>query len=518
MHVQLPSLTRDSLLLFVLLFVGSCFVYNRYCCGLHRFNGPILASFSGLWHIWQIWQRGDPVSSIALHKKYGKIVRMSPRTLSFSQPEAVRDIYGQGGLTQKSDFHLVPQQVANGKALQSMFATVDTKWHNDLKKRISGAFSIASMRHLEKYVDDTVESLIHQLEIRFANKVGAAGCVDFPKWIHYYTDDAVTAISYGTPIGHLEAGEDKFGLLASVNKSFDYIGLVAYMPSLDKLFWKNPILMWLSRHGYWTPKLSSAVAFAMEAQNRRRELRKANSQAEDGPEPLTDKFLLAQEKDPSVIGPREVLALALSIVVAGSGTTSVSLSALLYYSLRNPSVYQRLRLETDCNFPTNRSNPSLYTAIPFLEAQALPYLSAVIKETFRIHPSAAFAPERVVPPQGHTICGEHIPGGTIVGVNAWVLHRDTDIFGLDVDTFRPERWLEGVPDSLKRMERTLFHFGSGNFSCIGRNIANVEMYKVVPALLRRFDITLAYPEREWKIHPIAFVDVTDFDIRLTTRT
>jgi cytochrome P450 len=237
-----------------------------------------------------------------------------------------------------------------------------------------------------------------------------------------------------------------------------------------------------------------------------------------GEEPLTDKFLRAQEKDPNIVGSTEVFALGLSIVGAGSGTTSISLSALFYYTLRNPTIYGKLQAETDSRFPINESNPSLYTAIPFVVTQTLPYLSAVIKESFRMHPAAAWSPERVVPPQGHTICGEHIPGGTVVGVHAWVLHRDTGIFGLDADTFRPERWLEGDSENIKRMERTLFHFGSGNYSCLGRNIAFMEMYKIVPALLRRFEISLAHPGREWKIVPGAFINVTDFDVRLATRS
>lgn len=31
---------------------------------------------------------------------------------------------------------------------------------------------------------------------------------------------------------------------------------------------------------------------------------------------------------------------------------------------------------------------------------------------------------------------------TVVGMNAWVVHRDATIFREDVDQFRPERWLD----------------------------------------------------------------------------
>lgn len=89
--------------------------------------------------------------------------------------------------------------------------------------------------------------------------------------------------------------------------------------------------------------------------------------------------------------------------------------------------------------------------VSWAESLKLPYLDAVIQESFRMHPAPGLILERVVPPQGITVLGEFIPGGTIVGCNAWVLHRRPEIFGSDVDTFRPERWLEARPDQLKEM-------------------------------------------------------------------
>ena len=64
--------------------------------------------------------------------------------------------------------------------------------------------------------------------------------------------------------------------------------------------------------------------------------------------------------------------------------------------------------------------------------------------------------ERVVHAQGAEIDGYYIPGGTIVGVNAWLVNFDSKVFGEDVDAFRPERWLEADGDRLGEMKRTLF--------------------------------------------------------------
>jgi cytochrome P450 len=79
--------------------------------------------------------------------------------------------------------------------------------------------------------------------------------------------------------------------------------------------------------------------------------------------------------------------------------------------------------------------------VSWKEAQQLPYLDAVIKEAGRLHPPFGLHLERIVPPEGAVISGKHLPGGTVVGINSWAIHRREDPFGKDADEFRPERWL-----------------------------------------------------------------------------
>jgi cytochrome P450 len=76
-----------------------------------------------------------------------------------------------------------------------------------------------------------------------------------------------------------------------------------------------------------------------------------------------------------------------------------------------------------------------------------------------------------------------------VGCNAWVLHRRPEVFGGDVDVFRPERWIEASPEKLKEMKATMFQFGAGARTCIGKNVSLLEVYKLVPSFLRRFEVS-----------------------------
>ena len=68
----------------------------RYHHGLHKYNGPFLASFSDLWRLCYAYRYSNREPMIYIHDIYGDVVRMGPNVLSFSQPQAIEDIYGPG--------------------------------------------------------------------------------------------------------------------------------------------------------------------------------------------------------------------------------------------------------------------------------------------------------------------------------------------------------------------------------------------------------------------------------------
>jgi cytochrome P450 len=262
-----------------------------------------------------------------------------------------------------------------------------------------------------------------------------------------------------------------------------------------------------------------AVVSAMKAQSARLgEKTKILENTDRLHEDLLDQFIRAKKEHPEIISDKEILMLGVSMVLAGSDTTAWTLSAFFYYVLRAPEVYARLvteLLESTHNEDLGGTNDE--RIIPYAKAQKLPYLDACIKECFRMHPAARFSSERVVPTPGATICGEYVPGGTVVGINAWVIHRRKEIWGEDVDIFRPERWLEDGERS-RKMAGMLFHFGAGNFICLGRNISLLEMYKMVAAAIRKFDWELVEPEKEWKLLDGPFVRPESVDVRVKLRS
>ncbi len=254
---------------------------------------------------------------------------------------------------------------------------------------------------------------------------------------------------------------------------------------------KNPIRMWMSKKGL----LNATSPVAIFAKSRMAShLNATGNQVEKVPQDdqsarrdFLSRFLEAGEKDPAFMTPERVLSLTSANVFAGSDTTAISLRAIFDHLLRNPETLQTLQDEL-----AEAERRGLFARddklVRWSEANQLPYLGAVIKEALRIHPAAGLVLERIVPSGGATICGQYFPAATIVGCSAWTVHRSRKVFGVDVDRFCPERWLESE-ERAAEMNRCLFSFGGGARTCAGKNISYLEMYKLVPSVLRTFDVS-----------------------------
>lgn len=99
---------------------------------------------------------------------------------------------------------------------------------------------------------------------------------------------------------------------------------------------------------------------------------------------------------------------------------------------------------------------------------------------------------RVVAPGGLQIPGlPSIPQGTSVGLSAYTLHFNADVFPQPRE-FIPERWLEPTPEML----RDSIPFGIGPRQCIARTLATAELFWGVEALVRKDVLRGAQPVRK----------------------
>lgn len=208
------------------------------------------------------------------------------------------------------------------------------------------------------------------------------------------------------------------------------------------------------------------------------------------------------------MGTAELTAEALTLLIAGSDTTSKLVSfchtryrlahlrysstcAIIYYLARNQHAQHKLHLELD-----EQLDESVATAE---DVKHLPYLDACINEGLRLHSTSALGLPRIVPPGGLTIEGQHFVEGMILSVPSFTIHRDPEVWGVDVEEYRPERWFE--QDSAE-IQKTFNPFSFGPRACVGRNLATLELQIIVASLLHRFHFVLEDPKE-----PVSLVDV-----------
>ena len=112
----------------------------------------------------------------------------------------------------------------------------------------------------------------------------------------------------------------------------------------------------------------------------------------------------------------------------------------------------------------------------------LPYLQAVVKETFRLHPSVPLLPRRS--PVDTKIMGYTIPKGCRMFINVWAVGRDKETWP-EPEKFMPERFLGKTVD-LRGGDFDLIPFGGGRRICPGMPLAIRMVHLLLGSLLNQF--------------------------------
>lgn len=238
-----------------------------------------------------------------------------------------------------------------------------------------------------------------------------------------------------------------------------------------------------------------------------------------------DHFIKAKEEHPESIDDNSIMSYLLINMAAGADTTTLVLRSVFYLSLKHPAVWARLQAEVLA--APFAQKETLNLPAPFAEARALPYLDAVIREAYRLYPGICFSMDRYVPKGGvHLPDGSFVPEGVALGFNPYVIHRNKEIWGPDAEEFRPERWLRDERNSesedayrqrLASMNNHDLTFGGGSRVCLGRNLATLEVYKVVATLVALYEFELADPRKVWMVRTYIFPRQTGIEVRIRKR-
>ncbi|OCL07759.1 cytochrome P450 oxidoreductase [Glonium stellatum] len=474
------------------------FAVKRYWTPLRHVPGPFYASISRGWKVSQALRRRMHYACIEMHKKYGPVVRIAPDEVSFSSAAAAKEIYSTGKGFHKTDYYALFPPPEN----PDIFTETDEEKHGVKRRMASNAYSMKSVLDFERFVDKTEKCFFRRLDELFVRGEERAGeeC-DLGSWLQYFAFDVIGEILLSRSFGFLEAGSDVMGGIDFIEKTFDYYAVLGHIPEYHIFFWGNPL--W----NFVKPKISLVTGIVLGEMR----ARKTSSDKQFDRKDLMSRFFESKEAHPEKMNEMDVFSISHGAIFAGSDSTAISLRSILYQLMKNPDKYSKMMEEIE---EYDRKG-LLSTPVAYSQAIKMPYLQAVIKEGMRLHPAVGIPMPRYVPPGGAVIDGRYYPEKTRVGVNAWVIHRNQEIFGADADAFRPERWFE---DNNKSMERNLYYFGAGSHVCIGKNISLMEINKLLPGFLRRYRVRLVNPDEELKHRCNFFVPQSGLKVYVERRS
>ncbi|KAL3485872.1 cytochrome P450 monooxygenase [Aspergillus germanicus] len=180
-----------------------------------------------------------------------------------------------------------------------------------------------------------------------------------------------------------------------------------------------------------------------------------------------------------------------TFLFAGYDTTSVLLQWAFYELSRTPRALAALREELDRILGPDEDPKTGANVIISNEAKLnqLVYLTAVIKETLRLHPpagSSRFA-EHGTKFHLQTPKGPLPVDGAILFLNHFSIQRDPTVYGDSAETWAPERWLQGEGEGDGFAPGAWRPFERGPRGCIGQELAMLEARLVLAMAMRRYD-------------------------------
>ncbi|KAJ9665693.1 hypothetical protein H2201_004177 [Coniosporium apollinis] len=354
----------------------------------------------------------------------GPIVRISPNELHILDPDYYDTLYNQTNRLDKSDYFY--RTLGNPYAV---FNTSPASLHRIRRSALNPFFSAQVISRFRPHLQHATDRLCARM----------AAC----------------------------AAHDELDLLDREDWGRTFYAAYRSLWDLSPLIRQFPVIMTtaMAMPRWMTAVLNPKALEVMDLlaavdEETLRLLRSDPAEVEKKPYPVVMWELAKSEVTPPEEKRFEVLTMqANGLLSAGFETTGAALAHMTYCVLANPKTQQKLVRELEEAIPDLANVPSWQVL------EKLPYLSSVVKEGLRLTIGAVSRLPRVNRTDYMRYKDWQIPPNTAVGMAALYVVKNPDVFH-DPEAFIPER--------------------KGTRSCIGINLAYVELYSVMATMFRRF--------------------------------
>ena len=218
---------------------------------------------------------------------------------------------------------------------------------------------------------------------------------------------------------------------------------------------------------------------------------------EDSPRDFIDEYIKKINEDEKTmmpssfagdVGKRNMLNIMFDLLLAGSDTTSTTLTWAFLFMLKHPECLKKVQEELDLACGKTRTPQ-------WADRVNTPYTEATIHEIQRMA-NIAFVAAPHSATRDTTLGGYNIPAGTMILPCLGHPMHDPSVFP-SPKQFNPERYL--VKDKNSKDVKFVPHprvipFGVGKRRCLGETLARMELYLFFTGIVHQFDIESASGE------------------------
>ncbi|KAF2016936.1 cytochrome P450 [Aaosphaeria arxii CBS 175.79] len=382
----------------------------------------------------------------ALHQRYGGVVRIAPREVAVSDISGIAKIHKIGSGFLKSEFYqnLTPTREPG------IFAMQDPHAHAARRRLFARAFSNSNLKtNWESEVRSKAELAVQKIK---QDAVGSAKGADVLKWWTLMATDVIAHLSFGESFHMLELGKQT-GYIDALQAALLSGVLRAELPLVHTL------LRYIPTERIQKIVTADDVVFeygALAIRNMRQGVGNAMN--------LFGQMVAASDsQEKASLRDEDVRTEAGNLIIAGSDTTAVTLTYLVWAVLNQPQLQADLEREI----------ASLSADLTLSELEDAPLLNSILDEVLRLYGAAPGALPRIVPSQGLSVNGFHIPEGVEVSTQAYTNHRDSSIFPNALQ-FDGRRFLDKTTMT-SQQKAAFMPFGGGSRVCIGLHLAWMEL-------------------------------------------
>ncbi|CAH1801368.1 unnamed protein product [Owenia fusiformis] len=222
-----------------------------------------------------------------------------------------------------------------------------------------------------------------------------------------------------------------------------------------------------------------------------------------------DILLMAKDENGIGLTTKEIRAEVDTFMLAGHDTTGAAISWTMYALAKYPEYQEKVRNEVDAILEDTGG------ALEWEDLSKLQLLTLFMKETMRLYAPVPFISRCL--DDDVVIDGKKVLAGVNVRLCIWAMHRHPDIWGEDVEEFKPERF---HPDKMKDFDSFGYiPFSAGPRNCIGQNFALAEEKVLLARLLHKYELSLPddTPEIIPSVRLVLKVEGDDIKLRLRIR-